>query len=145
MRSEIAWLTRAVPTASNGFIAAIRRNWSPAGTRPSRGTWISPSASTRSYTISGQAFVPGLQFEGDLGTGRWTTLSVTQDASGRFTTTVPAPLAPRAEVFLTALKSTGEYYYVEHQPGQGVASVGLEDGLPVEEQTRRETVREQIF
>ena len=39
----------------------------------------------------------------------------------------------------------GEYYYVEHQPGQGVASVGLEDGLPVEEQTRRETVRDQIF
>jgi penicillin-binding protein 1A len=39
----------------------------------------------------------------------------------------------------------GEYYYVEHQPGQGVASVGLEDGLPAEEQTKRETVREQIF
>jgi len=39
----------------------------------------------------------------------------------------------------------GEYYYVEHQPGQGVASVGLEDGLPPEEQTRRESVREQIF
>jgi penicillin-binding protein 1A len=39
----------------------------------------------------------------------------------------------------------GEYYYVEHQPGQGVASVGLEDGLPPEEQTKREKVREQIF
>ncbi len=39
----------------------------------------------------------------------------------------------------------GEYYYVEHQPGQGVASVGLEDGLPPEEQTRRETVRDQVF
>jgi len=24
----------------------------------------------------------------------------------------------------------GEYYYVEHQPGQGVASLGMEDGLP---------------
>jgi penicillin-binding protein 1A len=39
----------------------------------------------------------------------------------------------------------GEYYYVEHQPGQGVASIGLEDGLPPEEQSKRETVREQIF
>jgi penicillin-binding protein 1A len=39
----------------------------------------------------------------------------------------------------------GEYYFVEHQPGQGVASVGLEDGLPPEEQTKREAVREQIF
>jgi penicillin-binding protein 1A len=39
----------------------------------------------------------------------------------------------------------GEYYYVEHQPGQGIASIGLEDGLPPEEQTRRENVREQIF
>ena len=39
----------------------------------------------------------------------------------------------------------GEYYYVEHQPGQGVASIGLEDGLPPEEQTRREAVRDQIF
>jgi len=39
----------------------------------------------------------------------------------------------------------GEYYYVEHQPGQGIASLGLEDGLPPEEQTKRESVREQIF
>jgi penicillin-binding protein 1A len=39
----------------------------------------------------------------------------------------------------------GEYYYVEHQPGQGVASLGLEDGLPPEEQTKREAVRDQIF
>ena len=39
----------------------------------------------------------------------------------------------------------GEYYYVEHQPGQGVASVGLEDVLPPEEQVKREYVREQIF
>ncbi len=39
----------------------------------------------------------------------------------------------------------GEYYYVEHQPGQGVASLGMEDGLPPEEQTKREAVREQIF
>jgi len=39
----------------------------------------------------------------------------------------------------------GEYYYVEHQPGQGVASVGLEDGLPPEEKAKRETVRDQIF
>ena len=39
----------------------------------------------------------------------------------------------------------GEYYYVEHQPGQGVASIGLEDGLPPEEQVKREAVRDQIF
>ena len=39
----------------------------------------------------------------------------------------------------------GEYYYVEHQPGQGVASLGLEDALPPEEQIKREAVREQIF
>jgi len=39
----------------------------------------------------------------------------------------------------------GEYYFVEHQPGQGVASVGLEDMLPPEEQVKRESVREQIF
>jgi penicillin-binding protein 1A len=39
----------------------------------------------------------------------------------------------------------GEYYFVEHQPGQGVASVGLEDLLPAEEQVKRESVREQIF
>jgi penicillin-binding protein 1A len=38
-----------------------------------------------------------------------------------------------------------EYYYVEYQPGQGVASLGLEDGLPPEEQIKREAVREQIF
>ena len=39
----------------------------------------------------------------------------------------------------------GEYYFVEHQPGHGVASVGLEDLLPPEEQVKRESVREQIF
>jgi penicillin-binding protein 1A len=39
----------------------------------------------------------------------------------------------------------GEFYFVEHQPGQGVASVGLEDMLPPEEQVKRESVREQIF
>ena len=52
MRSEIAWLTRAVPTASNGFIAAISRKLAAAGTRPSRGTWISPSASAPTSTFS---------------------------------------------------------------------------------------------
>lgn len=39
----------------------------------------------------------------------------------------------------------GEYYYEEFQPGLGVASVGLEDGLPSEEETIVETVRDQIF
>ena len=52
MRSAIAWLTRAVPTASNGFMAAISRKPGPAGMRPSRGTWISPSASAPTSTLS---------------------------------------------------------------------------------------------
>ncbi len=39
----------------------------------------------------------------------------------------------------------GEYYFEEFQPGQGVASVGLEDGLPPEQQKAVEAVREQIF
>jgi penicillin-binding protein 1A len=39
----------------------------------------------------------------------------------------------------------GEYYFAEHQPGQGVASVGLDEALPVEEQVKRDTVRDQIF
>ncbi|MGH6610360.1 MAG: penicillin-binding protein 1A, partial [Burkholderiaceae bacterium] len=39
----------------------------------------------------------------------------------------------------------GEYYFTEHQPGQGIASIGLEDMLPPEEQVKRESVREQIF
>jgi penicillin-binding protein 1A len=39
----------------------------------------------------------------------------------------------------------GEFYFVEHQPGQGIASVGVEEMLPVEEQVRRESVRDQIF
>ena len=37
MRSAIAWLTRAVPTASNGFIAAISRKLGFAGTEESPG------------------------------------------------------------------------------------------------------------
>ena len=52
MRSEIAWLTRAVPTASKGFIAAISRKPSSAGTRPSLGTCSSPSASAPTSTFS---------------------------------------------------------------------------------------------
>ena len=39
----------------------------------------------------------------------------------------------------------GEFYFVEHQPGHGVSSVGLEDVLPPEEAVKRESVREQIF
>ena len=34
MRSEIAWLTRAVPIASNGFIAAISRKLARAAISP---------------------------------------------------------------------------------------------------------------
>ena len=39
----------------------------------------------------------------------------------------------------------GEVYFVEHQPGQGIASVGVDEALPVEEKARRDTVRDQIF
>jgi hypothetical protein len=39
----------------------------------------------------------------------------------------------------------GEVYFVEHQPGQGVASLGLEENLPFEEKAQRDTVRDQIF
>src|SRR5262252_1235914 len=48
----MAWLTRAVPIASNGFMAATRRNPASARTMPSRGTAISPSASTVMRTLS---------------------------------------------------------------------------------------------
>jgi penicillin-binding protein 1A len=39
----------------------------------------------------------------------------------------------------------GEIYYSEFPPGAGVSSLGLEDGLPPEEQKKAETVRDQIF
>ncbi len=39
----------------------------------------------------------------------------------------------------------GEYYFEEFQPGQGVASIGLEDGLPPDQQKAVDTVRDQIF
>src|SRR5215475_3624529 len=54
MRSAIAWLTRAVPIASNGFMAAISRKPGSAVTRPSRGTAISPSVRTvmRTFRVS---------------------------------------------------------------------------------------------
>jgi penicillin-binding protein 1A len=39
----------------------------------------------------------------------------------------------------------GELYYAEYPPGAGVTSLGLEDGLPPEEQKKAESVRDQIF
>src|SRR5215470_5703073 len=48
----MAWLTRAVPIASNGFMAATSRNPASARTMPSRGTAISPSVSTVIRTLS---------------------------------------------------------------------------------------------
>src|SRR5215831_15730014 len=48
----MAWLTRAVPIASNGFMAATSRNPASARTMPSRGTMISPSVSTVIRTLS---------------------------------------------------------------------------------------------
>jgi penicillin-binding protein 1A len=38
-----------------------------------------------------------------------------------------------------------EYYYAEYPPGQGVASVGLEDALAPEEKAKVDTVRDQVF
>src|SRR5215471_5058719 len=54
IRSAMAWLTRAVPIASNGFMAATSRNPALACTVPSLGTAISPSASTviRTWSVS---------------------------------------------------------------------------------------------
>jgi penicillin-binding protein 1A len=39
----------------------------------------------------------------------------------------------------------GEIFFAEFPPGAGIASLGLEDGLPPEEQKKAETVRDQIF
>lgn len=39
----------------------------------------------------------------------------------------------------------GEVYLAEFPPGHGIASVGLEDGLPPEEQKKADTVRDQVF
>lgn len=39
----------------------------------------------------------------------------------------------------------GELYFSDFPPGAAVASLGLEDGLPPEEQKKTETVRDQIF
>jgi penicillin-binding protein 1A len=39
----------------------------------------------------------------------------------------------------------GEIYFNDFPPGQGIASVGLEDGLPPEEQKKADTVRDQVF
>jgi penicillin-binding protein 1A len=39
----------------------------------------------------------------------------------------------------------GEIYFAEFPPGQGIASLGLEDALPAEERKKTEQVRDQIF
>lgn len=39
----------------------------------------------------------------------------------------------------------GEVYLADFPPGQGVAAVGLEDGLPPEERKKADTVRDQVF
>ena len=38
-----------------------------------------------------------------------------------------------------------EIYYAEHQPGQGVASVGMDEALAPDEKKKRDVVRDQIF
>ena len=54
------------------------------------------------------------------------------------------PEVPRS-VPTGVVQLDGEYYFVEHQPGQGIASLGLDENLPPEEQVKRDTVRDQIF
>ncbi|MCS6945019.1 MAG: penicillin-binding protein 1A [Sutterellaceae bacterium] len=39
----------------------------------------------------------------------------------------------------------GEVYFAEFAPGQGVAAIGLEDGLAAEQQKKADTVRDQVF
>jgi penicillin-binding protein 1A len=53
----------------------------------------------------------------------------------------PLPLAEPSGVVDIA----GEFYFAEFQPGQGVASVGLEDAMPGAEPGTTTKVREQIF
>ncbi|HEU0204998.1 MAG TPA: PBP1A family penicillin-binding protein [Burkholderiaceae bacterium] len=43
------------------------------------------------------------------------------------------------------LAVAGEVYLSEWPPGQGITAVGLDEGLPLEEQQRADTVRDQIF
>ena len=54
------------------------------------------------------------------------------------------PPVPRAEPE-GVVTAGGEIYFAEFQPGQGVASVGLEDALPGAEPGSAARVREQIF
>ncbi|HTT10435.1 MAG TPA: PBP1A family penicillin-binding protein [Burkholderiaceae bacterium] len=54
----------------------------------------------------------------------------------------PEQILPMPEGVVT---SGGEIYFSEFPPGQGIASVGLEDGLPPEEQKKADTVRDQVF
>jgi penicillin-binding protein 1A len=58
-------------------------------------------------------------------------------------------LKSRPEILTSAPEGVvnvgGEIYYADYPPGAGVASLGLEDGLPPEEQKKAETVRDQIF
>jgi penicillin-binding protein 1A len=58
-------------------------------------------------------------------------------------------LKGRAEVLQTppegVVMLNGELYFSEFPPGAAVASLGLEDGLPPEEQKKTESVRDQIF
>jgi penicillin-binding protein 1A len=58
-------------------------------------------------------------------------------------------LKGRAEVLQSppegVVMLNGELYFSEFPPGAAVASLGLEDGLPPEEQKKTEAVRDQIF
>jgi penicillin-binding protein 1A len=58
-------------------------------------------------------------------------------------------LKGRAEVLQSppegVVMLNGELYFSEFPPGAAVASLGLEDGLPPEEQKKTESVRDQIF
>jgi penicillin-binding protein 1A len=39
----------------------------------------------------------------------------------------------------------GEYYLEEYPPGLGVASLGLDDALPADQQKKQDEVKDQIF
>ena len=54
----------------------------------------------------------------------------------------PEQLLPMPQGVVTV---GGEVYLSDFPPGQGIAAVGLEDGLPPEEQKKADTVRDQVF
>jgi penicillin-binding protein 1A len=54
----------------------------------------------------------------------------------------PEVLQPRPD---NVIEVGGDVYFSDYPPGQGIAGLGLEDGLPPEEQKKADTVRDQVF